>query len=126
MSVTTKILTADVFATLTGETASAQTEEVIDATISALNIFNCGVPMLSGTTPNKTVTLTSQQYGAVIMILRTIYVNYTEKITDLQTLGVGSLSGASYAETLSNPGNMQIIHDIAWQLKPRGILRTFG
>ena len=121
----TKILSAAVIATLTGETANAQLEEAIDATISALNIYRCDIPLLSGTSPSKSVTLTSQQYGAVMMLMRTLYVNYVKNFGGVQSVGIGGLS-MTYAESLSNPGNMQIIKDIAWQLRSRGLLRTFG
>jgi hypothetical protein len=125
MSTTTKILNAATITSLTSETSTTKLEEAIDVTISALNIYRCDIPLLSGTAGTKSVTLTSQQYGAVMMVLRTIFVNYAKNFSGTQSIALGQIS-MTYAESLSNPGNMQIIKEIAWQLRSRGILRTFG
>lgn len=75
----------------------ATVENVVDEAINLLNLFGDGLelPNLSGTAGSKTVTLTSPQQGAVIMVARTLFSEYYENDDGTWNLGGVSLGSAN-------------------------------
>jgi len=72
-------LTATLFKALINDSEinDANAEYIIDAAISKINLYShADLSLMSGTSPNKTVSLESEEYAAVLTAARSIYYGF--------------------------------------------------
>jgi len=75
-------------------------EYLIDLAIGEISLHSGeDLPTMSGTAGSKTVSLTNQQYGAVMEALRAIYYSFYKGV---ETTGVGGMT-VSTPDLQSNP-----------------------
>jgi hypothetical protein len=111
--------------TLTGSTELNERIEIaLDTTIDALNVYDSGLPNLSGSAGSMSVLLTSQQRGAIMSLFRYIFVNYIKNPNGITATALGNLS-MSYSELMSSPAVQEMIKTTAYQLKKRVFERTY-
>jgi len=63
----------DTILNLSGQVSDENLEAILDLAIDSLNIFGASLSNMTGTAGTKTVDLTSQQRGAVLIVAREIY-----------------------------------------------------
>jgi len=74
----------------------ATMEGLIDQAIDMLNLYgiNVDLPNMTGTAGSKTVSLTSPQQGAVVMITRVVYSQFYERADGSMTFGGVTVSAS--------------------------------
>jgi len=88
-------------------------EKLIDLAIDLLNLFgHVDLPNMSGTAGSKTVSLESNEKGAVFLVARQIYYGFYK---DIETVGVGGLS-VTLNDVLGNATIIDSIKEAARQL----------
>lgn len=102
-------LTATLFKALINDSSisDANVEYIIDLAISKINLYSrAELSLMSGTSPNKTVSLESEEYAAVLTAARSIYYGFYKGIT---------AATAGGAVTVSSPdleSNLTVLNEI--------------
>ena len=96
------------------------TEDIIDLAIDMLNLYSsAGITRMAGPPGAKTLTLTSEQRGAVMMIARTIYLSFYKNIEPSSVGGVA----VSPADVLAIPAMTRLLTLAARKLTTKAFLR---
>jgi len=101
-------LTATLFKAIINDSNlnSTTAEYIIDLAIGKINLYsNAGLPLMGGTTPNKTVSLEDREYAAVMEAARAVYQGFYKGI-EMTTVG---------GMTISNPdleSNLVVVNKI--------------
>lgn len=96
---------------------TAETEAIINLAIDLLNLFGADLSRMSGTSGSKTVSLDSEERGAVLFVARDIYHSFFENPTSASAGGVTLTA----LDIMDNPFFMSRITRIARRLiKPKG------
>jgi len=110
-------VTADEFQSILnlsdGELSNANAENILDWAIDSLNIFGANLSNLGGTTPNKTLTVTSKQRGAIFTVARKLYFGGYKGV---ETVGISGVS-ITQPDLMSDPIFLESVRKIAIQLK---------
>ena len=77
----------DTILNLSGQVSDENLEAILDLAIDSLNIFGATLTNMTGTAGTKTVDLTSQQRGAVLIIAREIYTKFWKSAGTATTTG---------------------------------------
>jgi len=108
-------LTATLFKALMHDTsiADATAEYIIDVAISNINLYShADLSLMSGTSPNKTVNLESEEYAAVLKAARAVYYSFYKGV---ESSTVGGLTVSS-PDLESNPVVLAEIKKAARQI----------
>jgi hypothetical protein len=108
------VTATDFLNTLDSDDTAETLEPIMDLAIDALNIFGCEIDNLDGGAGSKTVTLTSQQRGAVFIITRVIYKSFYKDEGGSTGLGPASISTT---DLLANATVWTQIKEIAQEIK---------
>ena len=93
---------------------AANAEKVIDQAIDSLNLYgDLDIPNMTGTAGTKSVSITSGERGAILMVARAVYYGFYK---GLDTTSVQSLNVAS-PDLMSNPQVLGAIKEAAEMLK---------
>ena len=108
-------ITASSFKTLINDAgiADATAESLIDQAVHLLNLYGADdIPTMTGTAGSKTLSVTSQQAGAIQLVAREMYDELFKgkEITTVQGISV------STPAVLGNPTILQAIKEAARQL----------
>jgi len=109
-------LTATLFKALVHDTsiADATVEYIIDVAISNINLYSkADLSLMSGTSPNKTVNLESEEYAAVLKAARAVYYGFYKGV---ETATAGGAATVSNPDLESNPVVLREIKEAARQL----------
>jgi len=105
-------LTATLFKGIVNDVtiANEDAEKLIDLAISQINLYSkADLPLSSGTSGSKSVSLESEEYAAVFDALRAIYYGCYKGI---QTTSVAGMTVTS-ADLMSNPAVIEKIKEAA-------------
>ena len=100
----------------TGYDISAESiETLLDLSIDMLNLFGAELPNMTGTAGAKTVSLTSPEKAAVLLVARAVY-NGFYRSTDQAALGGASVSTT---DLMKDPATLQLVKDAARELQQK-------
>jgi len=92
----------------------AEMENLIDVAIDTLNLFGAPtIDYMTGTTPTKTITLTSKQRGSVLLVVRNIYYGL---FRGKDTVSAGGVT-ITASDVLANPEIVKLIKLAAKKLQ---------
>jgi len=91
----------------------ANGEALIDFAIDALNVFGAGLSNLGGATPDKTLTVTSKQRAAIMLVTRLCYWGAYK---DLQTVGLGPMT-TSLTNLMQDPTFLATVKTLSYQIR---------
>jgi hypothetical protein len=91
-------------------------EELTDAVIDELNLQGLTLSNMAGSAGSKTITLTSNEKGAVRRIFRVIYASWYKNAAANNTASIGSVS-ISTGDLISQPQVIEMIERTAALLK---------
>jgi len=114
-------VTATEFKTLINdsEIADATAESILDAAIDAINIYyRNGLSNLTGVAGSKTLTVTSQQRGSIMIVARTVYA------TVYKNAAGATVNVAVVGTAFSDPNVLSTAKNVANQLIGRGFDRV--
>lgn len=106
----------DIMNLSTDDITAAETEALIDLAIDMLNLLaDASITNMAGVAGAKTLTLTSIQNGAVMLVARDFYYSFYK---DIETSAVGGVS-VSPTDVLANPTSLNLIRLAAKKLTPK-------
>jgi len=88
-------------------------ELIMDAAIDLLNLFGAEISNMSGTAGSKTVSVESNEKGALILVTREVWYGIRQ---GPEQVGVGNLT-VTLGNILGNPTTMRNIEVVAARLK---------
>jgi len=88
-------------------------EYLLDLAIDSLNLYGANIINLSGTSPNKSVSVTSKQKAGIFIAARAIYYGFYK---GLENVGIGGIT-VTHVDLFSNPTVLESIKKAAYQLK---------
>lgn len=100
----------------TSDITAIETEVLIDLAIDMMNLLaDASITNMAGVAGAKTLTLTSRENAAVMIVTRALYYSFFK---DIETSAVGGVS-VSPTDVLANPTAVQLIKLAAKKLTPQ-------
>jgi len=100
---------------------AASAELLIDLAVDVLNLFgNVEISNMTGTAGTKTLTATSKECGAILLLARMFYYGFFKGSENVTVQGVS----VAITDILANPQTVQAIQAIAAKLASRNFKRA--